>query len=60
MVEHYVWKNDENGVEVERLKVVDGGHTWPGSYFPNSNGITNYDINASVEIWNFFLDILMD
>ena len=22
--------------------------------FPNSNGITNYDINASVEIWNFF------
>ena len=34
---------------------IDGGHTWPGSNFPNSNGgITNHDINASLEIWNFF------
>ena len=54
MVEHYTWKNGINGVEVEHFKIIDGGHTWPGSNFPNSNGITNYDINASVEIWNFF------
>ena len=54
MVEHYAWKNGINGVEVEHFKIIDGGHTWPGSNFPNSNGITNYDINASVEIWNFF------
>jgi len=54
MVEHYSWKNGINGVEVEHFKIIDGGHTWPGSNFPNSNGITNYDINASVEIWNFF------
>jgi len=53
IVEHYAWKNGINGVEVEHLKIIDGGHTWPGSNFPNSNGITNYDINASVEIWNF-------
>ncbi|SVE64773.1 uncharacterized protein METZ01_LOCUS517627, partial [marine metagenome] len=52
--EHYVWKNGIDGVEVEHFKIIDGGHTWPGSNFPNSNGITNYDINASVEIWNFF------
>ena len=54
MVEHYAWKNGVNGVEVEHFKIIDGGHTWPGSNFPNSNGVTNYDINASVEIWNFF------
>ena len=54
-VEHYVWKNGTNGVEVEHLKIIDGGHTWPGSNFPNSNGgVTNLDINASLEIWNFF------
>ena len=54
VVEHYIWKNGVNGVEVEHLKIIDGGHTWPGSNYPNSNGITNYDINASVMIWNFF------
>jgi polyhydroxybutyrate depolymerase len=55
MVEHYAWKNGINGAEVEHFKIIDGGHTWPGSNFPNSNGgITNYDINASLEIWKFF------
>jgi len=53
-VEHYIWENGINGVEVEHFKIIDGGHTWPGSNFPNSNGITNFDINASVEIWRFF------
>ena len=54
-VEHYTWKNGINGVEVEHFKIIDGGHTWPGSNFPNSNGgVTNYDINASLEIWKFF------
>ena len=38
----------------ELFKIIGGGHTWPGSNFPNSNGITNYDINASEEIWKFF------
>ena len=34
------------------MKVIGGGHTWPGSVF-NSPG-TNQDINASIEIWQFF------
>ena len=50
--EHFVWQNGLNGVEVEHFKIVDGGHTWPGTVFPSSG--TNYDINASVEIWRFF------
>ena len=54
-VEHYNWTNGVNGVGVEHLKIINGGHTWPGSALPNSNnGITNYDINASLEIWKFF------
>ena len=56
MVEYYNWKNGVNGVGVEHFKIIDGGHTWPGSNFPNigDGGITNYDINASLEIWKFF------
>ena len=55
MVEHYNWRNGINGVEVEHFKIIDGGHTWPGSNFSNINGgITNYDIHASLEIWEFF------
>ena len=54
-VVNYVWKNGINDVEVKHFKIIGGGHTWPGSDFPNlSGGVTNYDINASVEIWRFF------
>jgi len=38
-------------------KVIDGGHSWPGAtdnyWWSNP---TNQDINANVEIWNFFKD----
>lgn len=50
--EHYVYKNGTNGVEVEHYKIIDGGHTWPGA--PVVVGVTNYDINASEKIWQFF------
>ena len=54
-VVNYVWKNGINDVEVKHFKIIGGGHTWPGSDFPNlAGGVTNYDINASVEIWRFF------
>jgi len=51
-VEHIIYTNGDNGVTVEHFKVTGGGHTWPGTVF---GGIgTNYDINASLEIWNYF------
>ncbi len=50
--EHYLYKNGNNGVEVELYKIIDGGHTWPGA--PLTIGVTNRDINASVKIWEFF------
>jgi len=51
-VEHYVYTNAENTLTNEHFKVIGGAHTWPSAsfFFPG----TNYDINASVEIWKFF------
>ena len=51
-VEHIVYIDGDNGLTTEHMKVIGGGHTWPGSAF-NFPG-TNYDINASMEIWQFF------
>jgi polyhydroxybutyrate depolymerase len=49
---HSVYKNGANGVEVEHYQIVSGDHTWPGA--PIAWGVTNYDINASEKIWEFF------
>ena len=51
-VEHIVYIDGDNGLTTEHMKVIGGGHTWPGSAF-NFPG-TNQDINASMEIWHFF------
>ncbi|MBQ4804716.1 T9SS type A sorting domain-containing protein [Aquimarina sp. MMG015] len=51
-VEYQVFKNGDNGARVEHYKINNGGHKWPGSNF-NSSG-TNYDIDASALIWDFF------
>ena len=45
-VEKRVWENGDNCVAVQELKVINGGHDWPGI-----SG--NMDINASEEIWKF-------
>ena len=50
-MEKYTYDNGDNCSEVVHFKVTNGQHTWPGSIF-NLAG-TNYDINASVQIWNF-------
>ena len=50
--QHIVYIDGDNGVTTEHMKVIGGGHTWPGSVF-NLPG-TNQDINASMEIWQFF------
>jgi polyhydroxybutyrate depolymerase len=41
------------------LYTINGGeHTWPGATL--SIGVTNYDINGSVEIWDFFRKYSLD
>jgi polyhydroxybutyrate depolymerase len=51
-VEHFVYKDGDNGATTEHFKVDGGDHTWPGNIFGGTG--TNQDINASLEIWNFF------
>lgn len=50
--EHYLYTNGSNGSTVEFFKIQGGGHTWPNA--PITIGVTNRDIDASVEIWRFF------
>jgi polyhydroxybutyrate depolymerase len=52
-VEHFVYPNCDSSSAVEHFKVNGGGHTWPGSSI--NIPITNYDMDASIEIWKFFL-----
>ena len=48
---HSTWRGNRTGAVVEHFRIVGGGHTWPGA--PVTIGVTNRDINASVEIWRF-------
>jgi len=50
--EHQIWENGDNEATVEHYKIINGGHTWPGTVFASAG--TNQDINASAEIWRFF------
>jgi polyhydroxybutyrate depolymerase len=42
----------DDSTEVILYTINGGEHTWPGALL--SIGVTNQDINGSVEIWNFF------
>ncbi|MBK43134.1 MAG: hypothetical protein CMC83_04590 [Flavobacteriaceae bacterium] len=46
IVERHSWSTSDGCKYVEELKVIGGGHDWPGSF-------GNMDINATQEIWNF-------
>jgi polyhydroxybutyrate depolymerase len=50
-VEKYTYENGDNCSEVVHYKVIDGGHTWPGSLIVLAG--TNLDFKATKEIWNF-------
>lgn len=51
-VEKYTYRSSDGTPLVLLYKVNGGDHTWPGASFPNY--VTNRDIDANVEIWNFF------
>lgn len=52
--ERYLYSGGNDGHTVELFKVTGGGHTWPGTLVPSSNGNTCMDFSASHEIWRFF------
>jgi len=45
-VERYTWSTASGCAYVEELKVIGGGHDWPGSF-------GNMTIDANTEIWQF-------
>ncbi len=51
-VQHFVNDGGDLSANVEHFKIIGGGHTWPSAAFDFD--VTNYDINASQEIWDFF------
>ncbi len=56
-VEKMVYQTGDDNPLVIFYKVNNGGHTWPGAAdYPSEAwaGRTCRDINANVEIWNFF------
>jgi polyhydroxybutyrate depolymerase len=54
-VEKTTYTNCSDNSDVVYYKVINGGHTWPGAgSLGSAFGNTNQDIDASVEIWNFF------
>jgi polyhydroxybutyrate depolymerase len=54
-VEQHDWSECVSEKPIRLLKIINGGHTWPGS---NGSGIgnVNMDISASEMIWNFVKD----
>ena len=56
-VEKYYYGNGDNDSDVTFYKVINGGHTWSGSYSIPIFGATNQDINQSEIIGDFFYNI---
>jgi polyhydroxybutyrate depolymerase len=53
----YAYANTDNRHTVVLLKIINGGHTWPGGWQYLGTkliGKTSMDINACDEIWGFF------
>jgi hypothetical protein len=60
-VQKIIYTHCSDSVSVILFKVINGGHSWPSGDTSNFHlppgyeiGNTNFDINASQEIWNFF------
>ncbi len=61
-VERIRFINTSTNYEVIFYKIYNGGHTWPGAGLPgyaNEGNVTG-DINANVEMWNFFKKYTLD
>jgi polyhydroxybutyrate depolymerase len=50
--ERITWHGCEGNNQVIHIRIIDGGHTWPGASF--TIGVTNQDFIASKVIWDFF------
>ena len=56
-IDKFSYADCSGGASILFYKVINGGHSWPGcnpDITFDSEGNKNYDINANVEMWNFF------
>ncbi len=55
-VEKIIYADEEMSCKVLMYKIIDGDHlSWPGAFWrPDTLERMNMDIDANVEIWNFF------
>jgi len=44
----------EVSTAIQYLRVINGGHTWPGAPAGSGLGVTTQNLDASVAIWDFF------
>lgn len=51
-ITHHKYQNSKTGKSVELYEIHGAGHTWPGTTYKLPK--TNYDISASLVIWDFF------
>ncbi len=56
--ERYDYAPGNDGARVVFYKILNGGHTWPGTGFVI--GVTNQDFSASQEIWRFFSEYTLN
>ena len=42
------------GLGVDFFTVNGGGHTWPGSPYPSQYGATTQNLDATLQLWQFF------
>lgn len=50
----FTYPNCTSDSEVLYYQINEGGRNWPGGLPAPGGGVLNLDINADVEIWNFF------
>lgn len=54
LVETFEWTNCDPNADVTLYKIINGGHTWPGSIRPIGNGRRSNEFVASEVMWEFF------
>lgn len=53
-IEQIVYQNCQGLSALQYLRVINGGHTWPGADIGSGLGVTTQNLDASSAIWEFF------
>src|SRR6056297_2309809 len=53
-IEQIDYLNCQGSAALQYLRVINGGHTWPGAPVGSGLGTTTQNLDATVAIWDFF------